>query len=185
MFRTLLVSKYINFYILSNGIQFFLILNRLRFLSFFFIPKFFVIDRSFRSINLLTDGIRLAIKKLTFLYICWSRLSVCKIKFRHKITWFKISRKYQQQIRFNLGLSHFTYVFFNNVRFFRKKKYLTYHNFVLWSNNYLRLKQVTLFLKVLQPISPYTQRGFRFARDSYVKRPGKASSYAHLKSKLF
>lgn len=185
MIKNIFLSSKIFIYIIQNNASTLVVMSKRGKTSFLITSNYIFLSDNFNILTIFVFRPKLTTLKLNRFLFAWNSFFVRKIKFRHKIMWFRIFRKYHQAIKFNLGLSHFNYVFFDSVRFFRKKKYLTYHNFVLWSNSYFNLNNLTIFIKNLQPISPYTQKGFRFSRDIYQKRAGKASKYAHLKSKLF
>jgi hypothetical protein len=73
----------------------------------------------------------------------------------------------------------------NNIFFKKKKKYLTYNDFIFWDINLKNIFFITSYIKNIQSFNQYTLRGFRFSKQKFIKRIGKISKYTEFKSKIF
>lgn len=185
MVKSLLLSKLVTHaivHIKDRVMFFFYYMNKTTFLL---ISNTYIYDLNTRVFTFFFNSFTANLFKISSFFRSWHLFSIRKIKFRHRVTWFKLLASLGMIIRFNLGLSHYTYVRLLSLRLFRRKKYLSHHSMVFWGSNSYILRDCLLFIKKLQPISPYCLRGFKFARDRYIKRPGKMSKYTHLKGKLF
>lgn len=183
--NSLLVSKKnYNFFILSN-------INR----KFIYIcinkKKIFLILNGYYYYDLLFNSLYISHKKLknlkflkNFLFL-WHNFFVKKIKVRHKVCWLKIFRKNYYIMKVNYGLSYNIFFLLNMLYVRKKKKYLTFSNVLFWSLNFSELYRVTLMIRNYRLLNKYTNRGFKFSQQKFLKRVGKISKYTAFKSKIF
>jgi len=107
-----------------------------------------------------------------------------KLKFRHKISWFYMKRRFYKLFFCHLGKSHLVFHYLlTYVK--RRKRYTTNNSLIFYSLNWKLLNSYCCYLRSLQPINSYTSRGLKFSRQLIYKKQGKVSKYSGLKSKIF
>lgn len=147
-----------------------------------FIPvDVFGISKELKTVSFLSYTNCVYLKNLFLLSRSWFTK---KLKFRHKISWFYMKRKSCKLFICQTGKSHLifqpllTYII-------RKKRYTSSNSLIFFGLDWHLLQIYCTYIKVGQPINPYTLRGLRFSRQLLYKRQGKVSKYSGLKSKIF
>ena len=183
--KSLLISKKkYNFYILKNNYKTYLYININEKKIFLILNGYFFFDKTFESLFVY----HFKLKNLKFLknfLFLWFNFFFKKIKVSHKVCWLKIFRKNFFLLKINYGFSYNVFFFLSMMYVRKKKKYLTFSNVLFWNINYEELYNTTLIIRNLRLINKYTNRGFKFSQQKFLKRVGKISKYAAFKSKIF
>lgn len=178
-----LLVKNINFFVLKNKSNFFLIIFfKKRWLSFIINSNLRFSNKNYLIELYLPSKINL--KRLNLFFFSWNYFLVKRLKIRHKISWLKLFRKNNFIIKFNFGFSYNVYFLLNNMFFRKKKKYLTYSEIIFWTINSLDEFNLPKHIINFQPLNQYTMRGLRFSCQKFIKRVGKISKYNEFKIKI-
>jgi hypothetical protein len=111
--------------------------------------------------------------------------NIYKIVFKRKGAWINIRSLWPYCLTLKFGYSHPVRLLYNQLVFFRYKKHLAYHVFlIIGLSNMLTVKFASV-IRGARRLNVYTRRGIRFARQKLIIRKGKESQYTKLKSKIF
>lgn len=114
----------------------------------------------------------------------WHYKHTHKIKFQRKGGWIRTFKNWNNPHLYKFGYGHPVLQLTPSTCRHRHKRYLSQHCIVWVYNTHVIPTNATQAVSV-KPFNCYTKRGIRTSRFWLLKRKGKESKHAHLKSKIF